>query len=167
MSRAHSDHALIEEYGRVVSSHDGVVQVDVQRQSACHSCSVRHGCGSAQLSRLSRKPPLSFSLDTAQHLQPGDRVRLELKAADLARASLLAYGVPLVLALAGVAIGQLWLGSDVWAGLGFVAGLGVGGLWLRGHYLNHASRYLPRVSGTACHAENITWVAEPFDPHRV
>lgn len=167
MSTASADIALVEEHARVVSCHNGVVQVEVQRRSACGSCSVRHGCGSAQLSRLSRKSPLRLSIDTSLCLQPGDLVHLEMKATDLARASLLAYGVPLALALAGAAVGQLWLTSDLWAGLGFLAGLGVGGLWLRGHYLNHAGRYLPRLSGTVRRDENITLVAEPFDPHKV
>lgn len=167
MSDSTANHGMVEELGRVVSCYDGGVWVEVQRQAACGSCSVRHGCGSAQLARLSRTAPLQFAVDTSQRLSPGDQVRLGMSATHLARASLLAYGVPLLLALAGAAAGQLWLGSDAWAGLAFMAGLGVGGLWLRRHHQHQSSRYLPRLLGVVCRAENFSAVAEPFSPHRV
>lgn len=171
MSTHSAGHALVEERGRVVSCYDGGVWVEVQRQSTCGSCQVRHGCGSAQLSRLSRTPPMRFAIDTCESLQPGDQVRLGLRAADLACASLLAYGVPLLLALAGAAAGQLWFGSDAWAGLGFVAGLGVGGMWLRSHHLSQSSgqssHYVPHLLGVVSRTENFTPDAEPFSPHRV
>ncbi|WP_051234045.1 SoxR reducing system RseC family protein [Halomonas halocynthiae] len=158
---------LVEELGRVVGCYDGGVWVEVQRQAACGSCSARHGCGSAQLSRLSRKPPLRFSMNTSLNLQRGDQVRLGLKATDIARASLLAYGVPLLLALVGAVIGQLGSGSDIWAGLGFMVGLGAGGVWLRTHHLTPTSRYLPQLLEVVRCAENTTQVAEPFDVTKV
>ncbi|MGO2133089.1 MAG: SoxR reducing system RseC family protein [Halomonas sp.] len=167
MSDSTVSHGMLEELGRVVSCYDGGVWVEVQRQAACGSCSVRHGCGSAQLLRFSRTPPLRFAIATSQQLQLGDQVRLGLKAADLARASLLAYGVPLLLALAGAAAGQMWLGGDAWAGLAFMVGLGIGGLWLRRHHQHQSSRYLPRLLGVVCRVENFSAVAEPFSLHRV
>lgn len=167
MSDSTASHGVVEELGHVVSCYDGGVWVEVQRQSSCGSCSVRHGCGSAQLRRISRTPSMRFAIDTPQRLYPGDKVRLGMRAADLARASLLAYGVPLSLALAGVVIAELWSGSDVVAGLGFMAGLGAGGLWLHRHHQRQSVRYMPRLLGVLCRAENVTAVAEPFSPHRV
>jgi sigma-E factor negative regulatory protein RseC len=145
--------AMVEEVGCVTGSYAGGVWVEVERQAVCDGCNARKGCGSAQLARLSRMPPVRLAVDTSLSLNIGDRVRLGLRAADLTRASLLAYGVPLLFALAAAAGLELWLASDAWSGLGFMAGLAVGALWLRRHHHRRASRYQPRLLDILSRAE--------------
>lgn len=150
------DDVMLEEVGRVIGCYAGGVWVEVERQAVCDGCRARQGCGSSQLARLSRTAPVRLAVDTSLRLDPGDRVRLGLHAADLTRASLLAYGVPLMLALVAAAGLELWLASDAWSGVGFVGGLVAGALWLRRTHHRQASRYLPRLL-------DIHSRAEPFD----
>lgn len=152
--------ALVEEVGCVTGSYAGGVWVEVERHSACDGCHVRRGCGSAQLARLARTAPVRLAVDTPLRLSPGDRVRLGLRAADLTRASLLAYGVPLLFALGAAAGLELWLASDALSGLGFMAGLMAGAAWLRRYLQRRASRYRPRLLNILSHAE-------PFGVHGV
>lgn len=153
MSRVVMGDAMLEEIGRVVGSYAGGVWVEVERQAACDSCRARKDCGSAQMARLSRTAPVRLAVDTTQCLNIGDRVLLGLRATDLTCASLMAYGVPLLLALAAATGAELWLASDLWSGLGFVGGLTAGALWLRRYHYYRTPRYFPRLLDIHSRAE--------------
>ena len=67
----------------------------------------------------------------------------------LLASSLMVYGIPLALLLAGAAVGA-WLaptGGDVWPLAGAVLGLSIGLLWLRGHATGRGvnARYRPVI----------------------
>jgi len=78
-----------------------------------------HGTGGARI--IEARDPLGVSVD--------QRVRIELSSGGLIGASFLAYIVPIIAMFIGVVLGYYLPGeerSDTWAGLGAVAGLGVG-----------------------------------------
>lgn len=86
---------MITEQGIVTYCRDHLVEVALQRQSACGRCEISQGCGTGALGRLlgHRNKPLLIETDTA--LQPGDQVEIRMPEKALVRASLIVYGLPL------------------------------------------------------------------------
>ncbi len=99
---------------------DGQLLLDVsdQNDSACHS----GGCGAGGLGcqtnafahLLKRAPALKLPLSLAEGVGVGDRLLLSLSQQALMKLSLMAYGLPLLALLVGMALGQK-LADDVGA----------------------------------------------------
>lgn len=87
---------MITEQAEVIRRSGARVEVRLLRDSACGGCELGGGCGTGAIGRLlgNRSRPLSIECD--QPLEAGDRVELRLSEADLVRASLAIYGLPLV-----------------------------------------------------------------------
>lgn len=81
------------------------VEVLVSRPAACK------GCGACQMAN--NRPHTVIARNDAS-AEVGDTVALELPGQDLVRAVLLAYGVPLVMFLAGLGVGALAARSFGW-----------------------------------------------------
>lgn len=96
------------------------------RAPACGNCSKPDGCQGG-LTGLSTGPR-RYRLDNRTGARVGDRVRLTVADGTLWRASLASYLLPVLLAIAGAAVGQFWA-EDPGAVAGMFAGLG-GGLAL-------------------------------------
>ncbi|GLR62683.1 SoxR reducing system RseC family protein [Marinospirillum insulare] len=108
----------------------GQVQVKACASQGCGSCSLAGGCGQGVLSRwlLNRSPKLVISTETS--LQPGDRVLLGVNAAQLNRAAILQFLLPLFTLLAAALLAE-YLGVTSGLLLFFIALIGLAsGLFL-------------------------------------
>lgn len=94
----HSNEELIEE-GIVVKAENGELDIELLSTGECEHCSAKLICKprdeNSQVLHL--KDPIK--------VKPGDRVRINLKESALFKASILLYGIPLILLFAGIFIG--------------------------------------------------------------
>ena len=121
---------MICQSGRVVRLDERAATVAVAPVTGCERCAEGRGCGLGLFSGLLGRRVLEITVPSRPDLQVGQPVRLEINPSALVVASLLAYGIPLLGLLLGLASG-VWLGSEL-AGLGAgVVGAGVGFLFTR------------------------------------
>ena len=120
---------MIEEHARVLEIKDQQAIIQVQRQSACHSCSLEQGCGTGSLGRLLGRKELTFTLHNRHHLKPGDHIVIGLSEDAYLKAGFLIYLLPLITLFLFAAVADV-LFSLEWANvLAAVIGL-VFGLWI-------------------------------------
>jgi len=98
------------------------------RAPACGSCKTVDACQGGLLGLSAG--PRRYRLENLIEARVGDRVSLTVAAGTLWRASLASYVLPVLLAIAGAAIGQFAAG-DAWAVIGTLTGLGCGVALLR------------------------------------
>jgi len=146
---------MIEEIGKVVAVEDGAVWVETIRQSACQSCSARSGCGHSALSRLGRQA-VHLRAGTTQRYDVGEEVVIGVPETVVVSSSLLAYLMPLVLALLLAIPVDTMTHSDGYTALAALLGLGLGLGALRLHFTRnqHDQRYEPQVLRRACGADS-------------
>ncbi len=87
----------MEERGIVVEKEDGKARVRIERSEACEGC---HGCLMAETGKY-----MIAEVVDAIGVSPGDVVRIETRSASPLGASLLLFGLPLVLLFVGYAAG--------------------------------------------------------------
>ena len=135
---------MIHETGTVVSVKGREAWVQTIRESACQSCSARHGCGQKTLAQLTGGQARQIRVANTLNAQPGDQVTVAIHESALLRASLLVYALPLVLmVLATIMAAGLLPGRDGPAVVAALAGL-VGGLLISGWYSRRdAGRWQP------------------------
>lgn len=122
---------MIEERGRVVAVDSGEAWVQTIRQSACHSCSARKGCGHRLLSERQGQA-MQIRVANAIGVQVGDEVMVGIPESSLLKASLMLYLVPLLTMVVGAVLTEQWLSArEGWIILGGVAGLAGGFGWAR------------------------------------
>ena len=97
---------MIEEYGQVVQVSGDRVEITVQRQGACGSCSAKNGCGTSLVASLFPQRRLRFWLKNDIGAKPGDQVVLGLDEHHLQQGTLLLYALPLVGLLPGAMAGE-------------------------------------------------------------
>ena len=121
----------------VVETAPGELKLRVDRASACARCAAGKGCGAGVFMQLFGRRILELPMPAGESFAPGDRVRVGVRADGLMRASLVLYGLPVVVFLVGAVVGQQLfaaaLASDLAAlALGLAAG---GGLfaWMSVH----------------------------------
>lgn len=137
---------MITESGKVVAVDGDRVWVQTIRNSACQSCSARHGCGQRALASATGGRANQIRVSNRLDARVGDDVMLAIDEAALLRASLLVYALPLLLMVAGAVIGhQLSQGGDLAAMAGSVAGLGAGFFIARRVQSQSADHYQPRM----------------------
>lgn len=131
------------EIGRVLAVETEGMLVETIRRSACGSCAAQKGCGHALLPQLSagrggRIRVLPAQADTEQY-RVGDDVQINIPDGVLLRGSFVAYGVPLLLLLAGALAAASWLpgNQDLTAAAGGAAGLVLGYALVRWHGARH------------------------------
>jgi sigma-E factor negative regulatory protein RseC len=108
----------------VVEASANEVLVEVSgRAPACGSCQTQDACQTGLLGLSAG--PRRYRLDNLIGAKVGDRVSLTVADGTLWSASLASYGLPVLLAIAGAAIGQSVAG-DPGAATGTLAGLGCG-----------------------------------------
>ena len=111
----------------IVTGRDGNrVEIELQRESACGACELNRGCGTGALGRLLGRRSRPLVIETREDLKPGDRLELTLSERALVRASLLAYGLPLLGMLAAGLCGAALGAADHWVALLAVAGFYLG-----------------------------------------
>ena len=128
---------MIEETAEVVGIDDEGVWVETRRRSTCSGCAAEHGCGTAVLSKVLGTRRTRIRVLADMPLAVGDRVLIGIAERALVRGSLAVYAVPLLALLLGAVLGRLGAGSGLWASgeaaslvLG-LAGLAAGLLWLK------------------------------------
>ena len=99
-----------------------------ERAPSCGNCKTTDVCQTGLLGRGTG--PRRYRLENRIGARVGDHVQLTVADGTIWRAALLSYVLPLLLAIAGAAIGQFAAG-DGGAVLGTLAGLGCGLLLLR------------------------------------
>ena len=117
-------HEELFEEGIVIKSSSGTAEVALKENDSCEECSAKIFC-SPQKNKL-RKLVVSDPLGTL----PGDEVKISVLGKEVLKASLLLYGLPLVLILTGIFIGMSLFKSYKYAELySFVSGFSLSGLY--------------------------------------
>lgn len=125
---------MIHETGTVIAVSGNDAWVQTIRESACQSCSARHGCGQKALATMSGGQSRQIRVPNTLGARPGDQVTVAIQESALLRASLLVYALPLALMVVTTGMaGAVLPGNDGLAMLAALAGLG-GGLWLTRWY---------------------------------
>lgn len=94
---------MIEETAIVIDVNEQQVLLQTQRKSACHSCSVKSGCGTSVLSKVVGKRSSRFTVEKKFDVESGDSVIIAIDENALVQGSLLIYLFPLVfMMLAGI-----------------------------------------------------------------
>ncbi|MDD3831850.1 MAG: SoxR reducing system RseC family protein [Clostridia bacterium] len=112
------------EKGIVVNIENNVATVRIGRSSACGNCNM---CGMSE-----EKKHVDLYVDNVLHAENGDVVQLEIIGSSATRTSLIAYLMPLVLALCAMAVALLCGANDWVLAIVFVLGLALGyfAIWL-------------------------------------
>ena len=97
---------MIEETATVVAVEGRYVLLQTQRQSACHSCSVKTGCGTSVLSQVVGQRSSQIRADNTLALKVGDEVVIGLLENSLVKASLLLYALPILFMLVAGVVGD-------------------------------------------------------------
>jgi len=109
----------VEAVVRSLSGKDAVVEV---AQGGCGRCHEEGGCGGQHLTQMFCAGPKTYRVDNQVGAMVGERVVVAVGAGSLRRTANLAYGLPLISAIAGAVLGMA-LGGDLAAILGAVTGL--------------------------------------------
>ena len=143
--------------GTIVSVDDTRAVVEVAATAVCARCAAGKGCGAGVLPG-GRLTTLEVDIAQGVAVQPGDHVCLHLEPEDLLRASLLAYGLPLLGMAVALALLRMFSSIDadpvavVIALAGLLAGLATGRyLLLRGRRC--ARNLVPTVTRVATASE--------------
>lgn len=124
---------MIVESGVVIRVDTGAVWVQTIRQTTCGSCRARHGCGQKLLNQFSAEAADIKAIcdgDLLNRLKPGDTVDIGIAEGALVAASLLTYGIPILLLVIGAWFGSLTQ-SNVLSFMAAVIGLVGGALFVR------------------------------------
>ncbi len=144
---------MIEEQAIVLSSADGIAQVETRRDATCGGCSAQAGCGTVILSRIFGSRRTRFRVLNPVDAGPGDRVIVGFEEKMLVKASLMLYMVPLLSLILGGVAGQFGaegvslLSPEQGSILGGISGL-LGGLYwvrLRTRHVGTHRRYTPVI----------------------
>lgn len=112
--------------------------------SACGGCAQSESCGASRLAtdrtELSGRKALLIRLPNTIGARPGDAVIIRAADGTVLRAAWLAYGMPLLLALAAALAVKAWIGSEIATFIAMLFGLGAGILLLRWHGLESQRR---------------------------
>jgi sigma-E factor negative regulatory protein RseC len=95
------------EEGIVKQAKDGIAIISIHDSDNCQECTAKIYCkpGSSEGRSLTVHDPYG--------VHPGDKVRVVIKGSKILSASLLLYGVPLMLLLAGIFIGMEIFKSNI------------------------------------------------------
>jgi len=101
-------------------------EVEVSATLACARCASGRGCGAGLLGASEENRRVHALIATGVDVHEGDAVRVELSSRQLLRASWLAYGLPLVLAVTATGVAYLFGLDDFYTAVAAVAGMAAG-----------------------------------------
>lgn len=111
------DELLVEE-GIVLSASEGFVEVSLTKSDNCDSCSAKIICKPGDSEKKVLKVIDPFGV------LPGDVVKISIQGSDVLKASLILYGLPLVILIAGIFSGlSLFSGYEQQELFSFLFGL--------------------------------------------
>lgn len=143
--------SLGEAAGRVVRLDRDEAVIEAEARPGCGRCVQTQGCATGTLGKLFCRSPRQFRVRNDLGARPGDRVVVAVAEGVLWRSAVAAYGLPLLLMLAGAVAGAALApepgGRDLYAALGALLGLASGVMTGRVASAALASRpeYLPRI----------------------
>ncbi|AZN36420.1 SoxR reducing system RseC family protein [Iodobacter ciconiae] len=118
---------MIETEAQVLRLDGGYAWVKIKPHTPCGQCDPETGCKSVAVSRLFSRSQDGFRVKNPLSSKVGDLVTVAVEEQMLLKSAVWAYGVPLLLLIAGAAAGQ-WLvpqnaaGTVLGGALGFVVG---------------------------------------------
>lgn len=123
---------MLEEEALVVAVERDDALLEIVRRAPCGLCGRTRGCGVSVWSRLLGQRNSAFRAANRIQAQPGDSVVVGVDERALLDGALAAYGVPLLLLLAGAALGGAIFpaGGDFPALAGAGTGLALALFWL-------------------------------------
>ena len=98
--------------GIVTKSDNGTVNVQIEAQSACHSCEAHGKCGFAE----SKAKEIAIRTRDWKNYHPGDHVTVGIEKSLGLKAAAIAYILPGALMVAVFIVANQWLG-DLWSAL--------------------------------------------------
>lgn len=135
---------MIHETGTVISTSGNQAWVQTIRESACQSCSARHGCGQKALAGMTSGQSRQIRVANTLNARPGDQVTVAIEESALLRASLLVYALPLVIMVVATALaGAMVPGRDGLAMVSALVGLATGLGLARWYSRRDAGRWQP------------------------
>ncbi|UCH81662.1 MAG: SoxR reducing system RseC family protein [Nitrospiraceae bacterium] len=90
---------MIEEIGVVVKTEGDTARVAVQKRGACEGCTARGACESTS-------EGMEIEALNPVHAREGQTVKVLLQAETYLKGSMIVYGLPLVLFIAGAIVGK-------------------------------------------------------------
>jgi sigma-E factor negative regulatory protein RseC len=120
---------MLEQTVEVIKTAPDGIWVRAVEPSGCGTCGGQ-GCSSRRIAELFQRKPRLFLVDCDLSLAPGDRAIVGIADGSVLKSALRAYGMPLVLMLAGALLAQAVQPGDGPALIGMLLGGMVG--WLAG-----------------------------------
>lgn len=130
---------MISTSAKVISAADGSALVEPTMQSGCNSCQSRSACGVSGLGKYFSTNRKLIEVRCEGGVRAGDELQLHMSEGDLLKAGLLAYLLPVLLALTGSGIAASCSLGDGGEALGALAGFAAGFLLVR------LSNWVPRL----------------------
>jgi sigma-E factor negative regulatory protein RseC len=109
-----------------IDGDERIALVDAGETAACPRCAAGRGCGAGISGSGKRAGPVPVRLEQTFAAVPGDAVSICLRQGALLRAAAVAYGLPLVGALAGGVVAQAAGAGDPASAVCVVLGLAGG-----------------------------------------
>lgn len=150
---------MITEQGTVTEVWEGGARVATIKRSTCGSCAARSGCGQNLLHRvLGLKSDIAVTVpeDLSGRLNKGSEVEIGIAENAILIASLLTYGLPIIILVAFVALAEHW--APQLSILAAISGLASGYLlskrllcrfWLPSQFIPVVTRLVPSSPGNA------------------
>lgn len=138
---------MIEEQAIVVGVKGECVEIQMQRQSACSHCELNKGCGTGAIGRMLGHRSKPLLIENTLNLKSGDHILLGMPDRSFLKASLLLYGLPLGLLVAGAVIGEtVFNGSEMLVLISAASGF-LGGLFIAARLAGKrfAEQFNPRI----------------------
>jgi sigma-E factor negative regulatory protein RseC len=116
---------MLEETARVIEVKDGLLLAETESRSGCNHCSSGN-CSTSVVAKLFGVKRNRLVMENSIGARAGDQVVIGIPDALLARASVLAYLMPLVSMLGLSALGDQFGLAPIWLSLLALGGLAVG-----------------------------------------
>jgi sigma-E factor negative regulatory protein RseC len=116
---------MLEETAQVIEVKDGLLLAETESRSGCNHCSSAN-CSTSVVAKLFGVRRNRMVLENSIGAKPGDQVVIGIPDALLARASVLAYLLPVLSMLGFSALGDLFGLEAIWLSLLALSGLAIG-----------------------------------------
>lgn len=147
---------MLEEQAEVTEIDGETAWVACRAQQDCLRCAEGRGCGGGLLGKWLGDRLHRVQVNHFGDIRVGDCVVIGLDERLLVALALRVYGLPLVLMLAGAALGSVIGTGDAAVGLGMAAGLAAGFAWLQlfSRKIGAVRRFRPSVVRRVVPAES-------------
>lgn len=98
---------MIEEKATVLAIEGDYALLQTQRRASCESCSVKQGCGTSVLAKLTSQRSAQILVKNTLNAEIGNELVIGINDNALVKGSLLVYALPLILLLMGAVLGEM------------------------------------------------------------